>query len=188
MLGRLLSLMIGALHCKILPVTACSAVTIILACYLINNSPLLASTNNIRFNGTVPFNCAFTGGSDMVEMEFTRNGSYGVMLGTADVLTIQSNMIPNLHVELNTILAPQPISFRGIWIRSVATNRYIRYKTSSSYSNDPVDMTISSSLLEDNEFVKDRPYDIKIQVSANLPWAYPNQLYSWQAILTCLSP
>ena len=62
--------------------------------------------NITTFNATVPFTCSFSGGSDLVSMDYTRNGSTGIMLGTSESLLISSNQVPRVNVTLNTLLAP----------------------------------------------------------------------------------
>lgn len=159
-------------------------------CFLIPSmlSSVMASNNVTTFNAAVPFNCLFSGGSELVNMEFSRNGSHGIMLGTSDTLMMQSNQVPRLNVSLNTILAPYPISFRGVWVKSNETNLNLQYKTSSSLANTPIEMTLPVSKFRDNGYVAGQPYGLNLTVSANLRWAYPNEQYKWQVVLTCLAP
>ena len=140
------------------------------------------------FNATVPFTFSFSGGSDLVSMDYTRNGNTGIMLGTSESLLISSNQVPRINVSLNTLLAPSGISFRGIWIRSDSTNRYIKSKSSSSYSNSPVSTILQLSDLRSNGYVSGLPYGVKLTVSANLSNSFPNDEYRFQVVLTCLEP
>ena len=144
--------------------------------------------NTTTFNATVPFTCSFSGGSDLVSMDYTRSGSTGIMLGTSESLLISSNQVPRINVSLNTLLAPSGISFRGIWIRSDSTNRYIKSKTSSSYSNSPVSTILQPSNLTSHDYVSGLPYGVKLTVSANLSNSFPNDEYLFQVVLTCLEP
>jgi len=162
-----------------------------LTCSSLIFSPRLVQAsiqNTTTFNATVPFTCSFSGGSDLVSMDYTRNGSTGMMLGTSESLLISSNQVPRINVTLNTLLAPYGISFRGIWIRSDATNRYIKSKTSSSYSNSPVSTILQPSNLTSHDYVSGLPYGVKLTVSANLSNSFPNDEYRFQVVLTCLEP
>ena len=162
-----------------------------LACSSLIFSPRFVQAgiqNTTMFNATVPFTCSFSGGSDLVSMDYTRNGNTGIMLGTSDSLLISSNQVPRISVNLNTLLAPSGISFRGIWIRSDSTNRYIKSKSSSSYSNSPVSTILQSSDLRSNGYVSGLPYGVKLTVSANLSNSFPNDEYRFQVVLTCLEP
>ncbi len=162
-----------------------------LACASLIFSPRLAKAgiqNTTTFNATVPFTCSFSGGSDLVSMDYTRNGNTGLLLGTSESLLISSNQVPRINVTLNTLLAPYGISFRGIWIRSVAANKSIKSKISSSYSNSPVSTILQSSDLRSNGYVSGFPYGVKLTVSANLSNSFPNDEYRFQVVLTCLEP
>ncbi|WP_156779365.1 hypothetical protein [Synechococcus sp. BL107] len=140
------------------------------------------------FNATVPFTCSFSGGSDLVSMDYTRNGSTGIMAGTSESLLISSNQVPRVNVTLNTLLAPSGIGFRGIWIRSDNTNRIMKNKTSSSYSNSPISTILQPSNFRSHDYSSGLPYGIKLTVSANLSNSFPNDEYRFQVVLTCLEP
>ena len=162
-----------------------------LACASLIFSPrfVQAGIQNITtFNATVPFTCSFSGGSDLVSMGYTRNGSTGIMSGTSELLLISSNQVPRINVSLNTLLAPSGISFRGIWIRSDSTNRYIKSKTSSSYSNSPISTILQPSNFRSHGYSSGLPYGVKLIVSANLSNSFPNDEYRFQVVLTCLEP
>ena len=162
-----------------------------LACASLFLSPRLVQAgiqNTTTFNAMVPFTCSFSGGSDLVSMDYTRNGSTGIMLGTSESLLISSNQVPRINVALNTLLSPYGISFRGIWIRSDATNQYINSKTSSSYSNSPISAILQPSSLTSHDYVSGLPYGVKLTVSANLSNSFPNDEYRFQVVLTCLEP
>ena len=142
------------------------------------------------FNATVPFACSFSGGSDVVEMAYTKNdnGSSGLLLGTSEALSITSNQLPRLSVTLNTVLAPRNIGFRGVFIRSIQQNRQIQSKTTGSVSNAPISTTISASKFSQFGFATDSSYDINLTVSALLSNSFPFEEYQFDVLLTCLAP
>ena len=140
------------------------------------------------FNGTVPFTCSFSGGSDEVEMEYTRNGTSGLMIGRSDVLSITSNRVPRILMTLDTIEAPMNISFRGVWLRSVQRNQNITYKTTSSLQNSPISTNIYPSKFNQFGFAVGQPYEVTLTVSANLKIYVPFEEYQFDVILTCLEP
>lgn len=144
------------------------------------------------FSGTVPFSCEFSGGSDNVEMSYTRNndqpgvGGTGLLMGTSEPLSIESNKVPRLGVTLNSVLVPRTVSFRGVWLRSLATNRTIQNATSSSLGNDPIATIIPSSKLIENDYVVGQQNDVTLTVSATLRNSYPYEVYQFDVVLTCL--
>ena len=140
------------------------------------------------FNGIVPFTCSFSGGSDEVQMEYTRNGTSGIMMGRSDVLSITSNRVPRILMTLETIKAPMNISFRGVWLRSVQRNQNITYKTTSSLQNSPISTNIYPSKFNQFGFAVGQPYEVTLTVSANLKIYVPFEEYQFDVILTCLEP
>ena len=140
------------------------------------------------FNGIVPFTCSFSGGSDEVLMEYTRNGTSGMMIGRSDVLSITSNRVPRILMTLDTIKAPMNISFRGVWLRSVQRNQNITYKTTSSLQNSPISTNIYPSKFNQFGFAVGQPYEVTLTVSANLKIYVPFEEYQFDVILTCLEP
>ena len=140
------------------------------------------------FASTVPFTCSFSGGSDLVEMDFTRNGNSGIMSGTSDSLMVQANLRPRIQVALNTILAPHNIYFRGVWVRSASTGQTIQSKHSSSISNAPISTIIPVSKLNQHGFVANQSYGLKLTTSASLLNSYPFDEYRFEVVLTCLEP
>ena len=140
------------------------------------------------FNGIVPFTCSFSGGSDEVQMEYTRNGTSGMMIGRSDVLSITSNRTPRILMTLDTIKAPMNISFRGVWLRSVQRNQNITYKTTSSLQNSPISTNIYPSKFNQFGFAVGQPYEVTLTVSANLKIYVPFEEYQFDVILTCLEP
>ena len=140
------------------------------------------------FNATVPFTCSFSAGSDVVEMEYSRNGTSGLMMGTSDALSITSNQVPRIMMTLNTIKAPMNISFRGAWIRSVQRNQNIAYKTTGSLQNSPISINIWPSKFDEFGFVAGQAYDVTLTVSANLKNYLPFEEYQFDVVLTCLEP
>ena len=72
----------------------CLLVLIALALYSMPYRVNAAIDDVTTFQGTVPFTCSFSGGSDNVEMEYSRNGTSGIMIGRSDVLSITSNRVP----------------------------------------------------------------------------------------------
>ena len=148
--------------------------------------------DSTTFSGTVPFTCSFSGGSDNVEMSYTRNndqpgsGGTGLILGTSDPLSIESNKVPRLGVTLNSVLIPRPVSFRGVWVRSLATNRTIQNATSSSLSNDPIATIIPRSKLIENSYTVGQQNEIALTVSATLSNSFAFAEYQFDVVLTCL--
>ena len=140
------------------------------------------------FNGIVPFTCSFSGGSDVVEMEYSRNGTSGMMIGRSDVLSITSNRVPRILMTLETIKAPMNISFRGVWLRSVQKNQNIAYKTTSSLQDSPISTNIYPSKFNQFDFVAGNAYDVSLTVSANLTNYLPFEEYRFDVVLTCLEP
>ena len=140
------------------------------------------------FQGTVPFTCSFSGGSDVVEMEYSRNGTSGLMIGRSDVLSITSNRVPRILMTLDTIKAPMNISFRGVWLRSVQRNQNIAYKTTSSLQNSPISTNIFPSKFNQFGFDVGQAYEATLTVSANLKNYLPFEEYEFDVTLTCLEP
>ena len=148
-----------------------------------------AATDNVTaFQGTVPFTCSFSGGSDVVEMEYSRNGTSGLMIGRSDVLSITSNRVPRILMTLDTIKAPMNISFRGVWLRSVQRNQNIAYKTTSSLQNSPISTNIFPSKFNQFGFDVGQAYEATLTVSANLKNYLPFEEYEFDVTLTCLEP
>ena len=151
-----------------------------------------AIEDSTTYSGTVPFTCSFSGGSDNVEMSYTRNndqpgsGGTGLILGTSDPLSIESNKVPRLGVTLNSVLVPRPVSFRGVWVRSLATNRTIQNATSSSLSNDPISTIIPRSKLIENSYTVEQQNEITLTVSATLSNSFAFADYQFDVVLTCL--
>lgn len=179
------------IFCKISLGPDCYFLRILLSLALVNQFFVLRLAqagiqNTTTFSATVPLTCSFSGGSDLVSMGYTRDGSRGNMYGTSESLLILSNQVPRVNVALNTLLAPRGISFRGVWIRSDSMNRYIKSKTSSSYSNAAISTTLQSSEFRSNGYVSGIPYGVKLAVSANLSNSLPNEEYRFQVILSCL--
>ena len=145
-------------------------------------------TDTTSFSGTVPFTCSFSGGSDEVQMEYTRNGTSGMMIGRSDVLSITSNRVPRILMTLDTIKAPMNISFRGVWLRSVQRNQNITYKTTSSLQNSSISTNIYPSKFNQFGFAVGQPYEVTLTVSANLKIYVPFEEYQFDVILTCLEP
>ena len=167
--------------------------SIIFSMFVLNARVGFAAINNsTAFSGTVPFICAFSGGSDNVEMSYTRNndqpgsGGTGLLLGTSEPLSIESNKVPRLGVTLNSVLVPRTVSFRGVWVRSLATNRTIQNATSSSLSNNPVTTIIPSSKLIENSYTVGQQNDVTLTVSATLRNSFPFEQYQFDVVLTCL--
>ena len=166
----------------------CLLVLIFLALCLMPRRVHAAFYDLNTFNGTVPFNCSFSGGSDEVEMEYTPNGTSGIMMGRSDVLSITSNRVPRILMTLDTIKAPMNISFRGVWLRSVQRNQNITYKTTSSLQNSPISTNIYPSKFNQFGFAVGQPYEVTLTVSANLKIYVPFEEYQFDVILTCLEP
>ena len=141
-----------------------------------------------KFKATVPFTCSFSGGSDLVEMEYSRTGTSGLMMGVSDPLSITSNQVPRIMMTLNTIKAPMNISFRGAWIRSVQRNQNIAYKTTGSLQNSPISIYIWPSKFDEFGFVAGQAYDVTLTVSATLKNYLPFEEYQFDVVLTCLEP
>lgn len=154
----------------------------------------LAAENTTTFSGTVPFTCSYTGDCDNnVEMSYTRNndhrgsGGTGRMMGTSEPISIESNKVPRLDVRLQSVLQPHPASFRGVWVRSMATNQYIQYVTSNQLTKDPdVTMSIPSSKLIAHSYTVGQQNDITLTVSANVKNFYPFVGYQFDVVLTSL--
>ena len=166
----------------------CLLALIFLALCLMPRRVHAAFYDSTTFNGTVPFTCSFSGGSDEVEMEYTSNGTSGIMIGRSDVLSITSNRVPRILMTLDTIKAPMNISFRGVWLRSVQRNQNIAYKTTSSLQNSPVSTNIYPSKFNQFGFVVGQPYETTLTVSANLKIYVPFEEYQFDVTLTCLEP
>ena len=147
-----------------------------------------AIDDRTTFKATVPFTCSFSGGSDVVEMEYTRNGTSGLMMGVSDPLTITSNQSPRILMTLNTLEAPMNISFRGVWLRSVQRNQNITYRIGSSLQNSPISTNILPSKFNQFGFVAGHPYDVTLTVSATLKNYLPFEEYRFDVVLTCLEP
>ena len=141
-----------------------------------------------KFKATVPFTCSFSGGSDHVEMEYSRTGTSGLMMGVSDPLSITSNQVPRIMMTLNTIKAPMNISFRGAWLRSVQRNQNIAYKATGSLQNSPISINIWPSKFNQFGFVAGQAYDVTLTVSANLKNYLPFEEYEFDVALTCLEP
>ncbi len=154
----------------------------------------LAAENTTTFSGTVPFTCSFTvGGDNNVEMSYTRNndhrgsGGTGRMMGTSEPISIESNKVPRLDVRLESVLVPHPVSFRGVWVHSVATNQYIQHVTSNQLTKDPdVTMSISSSKLIEHSYTVGQQNDITLAASANVRNSYPFAGYQFDVVLSYL--
>ena len=140
------------------------------------------------FQGSVPFTCSFSGGSDVVEMEYSRNGTSGMMIGRSDVMSIMSNQVPRVRMTLETVKAPLNISFRGVWLRSVQKNQNIAYKTTSSLQNSSISTNIQPSKFNQFDLVAGNAYDVTLTVSANLKNYLPFEEYRFDVVLTCLEP
>ena len=166
----------------------CLIVLISLALYSVPHRVNAAIDNVTTFQGTVPFTCSFSGGSDNVEMEYSRNGTSGIMIGRSDVLSITSNRVPRILMTLDTIKAPMNISFRGVWLRSVQRNQNIAYKTTSSLQNSPISTNIFPSKFNQFGFDVGQPYEATLTVSANLKNYLPFEEYQFDVTLTCLEP
>lgn len=166
----------------------CLPVLICFAPYLAPHRVDAAIDNVTAFQGTVPFTCSFSGGSDVVEMEYSRNGTSGLMIGRSDVLSITSNRVPRILMTLDTIKAPMNISFRGVWLRSVQRNQNIAYKTTSSMQNSPISTNIFPSKFNQFGFEVGQAYEATLTVSANLKNYLPFEEYQFDVTLTCLEP
>ncbi|QNJ27582.1 hypothetical protein SynSYN20_03291 [Synechococcus sp. SYN20] len=141
-----------------------------------------------EFTGTVPFACSFSGGGELVEMEYSRTGNTGSLLGTSDVLNITTNKVPRVNVSLNTINPPRPIAFRYVGLRADSTNILFKNATSSSLSNNPITTVVQPSQLLGQGYAAGSPFGIKLIVSATLSNSFPNELYQFQVVLDCLDP
>lgn len=141
-----------------------------------------------EFTGTVPFACSFSGGGELVEMEYNRTGNTGSLLGTSDVLNITTNKVPRVNVSLNTINPPRSIPFRYVGLRADSTNILFKNTTSSSLSNNPITTVVQPSQLLGQGYVTGSPFGIKLIVSATLSNSFPNELYQFQLVLDCLDP
>ena len=166
----------------------CLLVLIALALYSMPHRVNAAIDDVTTFQGTVPFTCSFSGGSDVVEMEYSRNGTSGIMIGRSDVLSITSNRVPRILMILDTIKAPLNISFRGVWLRSVQRNQNIAYKTTSSLQNSPISTNIFPSKFNQFGFDVGQAYEATLTVSANLKNYLPFEEYQFDVTLTCLEP
>lgn len=166
----------------------CSLVLLSLALYSVPHRVNAAIDDVTTFQGTVPFTCSFSGGSDVVEMEYTRNGTSGLMIGSSDVLSITSNRVPRILMTLDTIKAPLSINFRGVWLRSVQRNQNIAYKTLSGSNNSPISTNIYPSKFNQLGFTAGQAYETTLTVSANLKNYVPFEEYQFDVLLTCLEP
>ena len=140
------------------------------------------------FDSMVPFACSFSGGSDLISMDYMRDGTTGYMYGNSESLQILSNQVPRVNITLNTLLAPSGISFRGIWIRSDSTNRYIKPKHQVHISNSAISTTLQSSEFRSNGYSSGLPYGVRLAVSTRLSNSFPNEEYCFHSVLTCLEP
>lgn len=136
----------------------------------------------------VPFACSISGGSDLVSMDYMRDGTTEYMYGNSESLQILSSQVPRINITLNTLLATSVISFRGIWIRSDSANRYIKSKALSSYSCSAISTTLQSSEFRSTGYSSVLPYGVKLAVGARLGNSFPNEEYCFRAVLTCLEP
>ena len=181
------------IFCKISLGPDCYFLRILLSLALVNQFFVLRLAQagiqkTTTFSAMVPFTFSISGGSDLVSMGYTRDGSRGNMYGTSESLLILSNQVPRVNVALNTLLAPRGISSRGIWIRSDSMNRYIKSKTLSSYSSSAISTTLQSSEFRSTGYSSVLPYGVKLAVGARLGNSFPNEEYCFRAVLTCLEP